>query len=82
MMDETASPAERMAELPEETRQFLAELDDKDIATLRDGLGLVRSMMTVGRFSKWVIIMLAGIFFGGVMFVEAVQKIWNWIHWR
>lgn len=81
-MDESVRPADRLSELPEETRKFLAELDEKDVATLRDGLGLIRSLMTVGRFSKWVIVTLVGIFLGGVMVVDGVQKVWAWIQPR
>lgn len=81
-MDNDAKPAVRMGELPEKTRQFLSELDEADIATLRDGLGLIRSLMTVGRFSKWVIVSMLGMFLGGVMFIDGLQKVWAWLHPR
>lgn len=77
-MDENAKPAGRMIELPEKTREFLAQLDDQDIVTLNQGLGLIRSLMTVGRFTKWVIITIVGMFLGMVMVGEGVQKVLSW----
>lgn len=79
-MDEHARPADRLAELPDGTRKFLAQLDDEDIVTLKQGLGLIRSLLTVGRFTKWVIITILGMFLGAVMFIEAMQKLSAWWH--
>jgi hypothetical protein len=36
----------------------------------------------VGRFSKWVIVTLVGLFLGGVMVIDGLQKIWTWFYPR
>lgn len=77
-MDENAIPVNRMAELPEETREFLAQLREDDIKTLKDGLRLVTATMIVGNFVKWVIVGILGIAVGIVMFGESVGKILAW----
>ena len=77
-MDETAKPAERMAELPEETREFLAQLREEDIATLKDGVRLVNAIRTVGTFMKWLIVGFLGLVVGVVMLGESVLKIIAW----
>lgn len=77
-MNNEARPADRLAELPEETRQFLSKLDEEDIETLDQGLRLVRATMTVGRFAKWLIVGILGLFVGMVMFVETVQRVMAW----
>lgn len=77
-MDEHAKPATRLAELPEETQRFLAQLDEGDIVALKQGLELIRSLLTVGRFTKWVIITIVGMFLGLVMVGEGVQKVLAW----
>lgn len=77
-MDLNAKPADRMVELPEKTRTFLAQLRDEDIDTLNAGLKLVVATMTVGRFVKWLIVGILGMFAGVVMFGESVVKILAW----
>lgn len=65
---------ERLAELPEETRQFLAEMRGEDLQTLKDGLRLVIAIRTVGVFMKWVIISVVGFFVGLVLVWENILK--------
>jgi len=77
-MDENARPVDRMVELPEETREFLSQLREDDIRTLKDGLRLVTATMIVGKFVKWVIVGILGIAVGIVMFGESVAKIAAW----
>jgi len=74
-LDEDAKTPDRLMELPEETRKFLAQLRDDDIDTLKDGLNLVNSIRTVGTFMKWLIIGVIGIFIGSVMIWENVLKV-------
>lgn len=62
-------------ELPEETRRFLAQLDDADLATLKNGIRLVTAIQTVGSFMKWVIVGTVGFFLGFVMVWENVLKL-------
>lgn len=71
-------PAERMAELPEETRLFLSDLSREDITTLKNGLPIIRAIMTWGRVSKWLIVTLLGLYFGVVMLGESIIKVLSW----
>ncbi len=79
-MDPNANPAHRFNELPEETQEFLSQLREDDIETLKDGLRLVIAMRTVGGFMKWMIVALIGIFIGTVMLYENILKVLNWIN--
>ncbi len=77
-MDDTASAVNIMAELPEETREFLAQLREDDIKTLKAGVKLVNAIQTVGTFFKWVIVGILGMAVGTVMFGESLAKIMGW----
>lgn len=77
-MDPNANPAHRFNELPDETQEFLSQLREDDIETLKDGLRLVIAMRTVGTFMKWLIVGILGLVVGMVMFGEAVIKIVTW----
>lgn len=77
-MDENAAPVNRMAELPEETREFLSQLREDDIKTLKDGVRLVNAIQTVGSFMKWLIVGLLGFVVGVVMLGESIAKIVAW----
>lgn len=74
-LEEDAKTPDRLMELPEETRKFLAQLRDDDLETLKDGLNLVISLRTVGTFMKWLILFVVGTFMGGVMIWENVLKV-------
>lgn len=73
-MSENVSPPEKLIELPEETRNFLSQMRDDDIQTLKDGLRLVTAIRTVGIFMKWLIVGIVGLFVGFVMLWESVLK--------
>ncbi|WP_395449973.1 hypothetical protein ACHMW7_09250 [Aminobacter sp. UC22_36] len=77
-MDLNAKPADRLAELPVKTREFLAQLREEDIDTLNAGLKLVVATMTVGRAVKWLIVGILGLFAGVVLFGESVLKMLAW----
>jgi hypothetical protein len=79
-MDPTAIPANRFNELPSETQEFLSQLREDDIELLKDGLELVRSTKTVGRFMRWVILGFLAIMVGAVSFYENTLKIIAWFH--
>lgn len=70
--------ASRFNELPEETQAFLSQLREDDIELLKDGLDLVRSTRTVGRFMRWTILGFLGIVVGVTTFYENVVKIIGW----
>lgn len=78
VMDPNANPAHRFNELPDETQEFLSQLREDDIETLKDGLRLVIAMRTVGTFMKWLIVGVLGFVVGIVMFGEAILKIVAW----
>ena len=67
-----------MAELPEETRQFLAALSKEDVKTLETGLPILRAVLGFAKVTKWLIVGLLGIFGGVVLFGESVIKILAW----
>jgi hypothetical protein len=79
-MDPTAIPANRFNELPSETQEFLSQLREDDIELLKDGLELVRSTKTVGRFMRWVILGFLATMVGAVSFYENTLKIIAWFH--
>lgn len=74
----TDKPAERMAELPEETREFLSDLSKEDIATLKTGLPLVRMIVGFGLVAKWLAITSLGLIVGTAMLWESALKILAW----
>ena len=78
-VDPSANPAHRFNELPDETQEFLSQLREDDIETLKDGLRLVIAMRTVGRLMKWMIVAIVGTFIGTVMLYENILKVLNWI---
>lgn len=77
-MSEDARPGVELAELDPETQAFLMRLRREDVILLQAGIDLVRSAMTIGRFSRWLIISLVGAILGGVMLGEALMKILTW----
>ncbi|KAB2680590.1 hypothetical protein F9K78_15670 [Brucella pseudintermedia] len=79
-MDKDAATAHRLVELPEETREFLSQLREEDIDLLKDGLDLIRSLRTIGRFMRWLILGILAILIGIVSLYENAVKIWAWFH--
>ncbi|MDM7851879.1 hypothetical protein [Pseudochrobactrum kiredjianiae] len=79
-MDPKANPAHRFNELPDETQEFLSQLREDDIETLKDGLRLVIAMRTVGGLMKWMIVAIVGTFIGAVMLYENIWKVLIWIN--
>lgn len=71
-------PANRFNELPSETQKFLSRLDENDIKLLEEGLVLVRSTLTIGRFMKWLLICFLAIVVGAVSFYDNVVRIIGW----
>lgn len=80
----------RLAELSEDTREWLATLRDDELETLkaivelpaadvRDGFKLARDLRTVGQFMRWVIITMVSIFIATVMLYENILKVIGWL---
>ncbi|MEJ5083867.1 hypothetical protein [Ochrobactrum sp. MYb379] len=74
-MDPEAPVVDRMIELPEETREFLSQLGKDDIVLMKDGLDLIRSLRTIGRFMRWVILGILAIMLGVVALYENTVKL-------
>lgn len=79
-MNDQAQPPRNMNDLPPETKQFLAQLRDDDIETLKDGLRLVTAVRTVGSFVKWTLVSIVGIIVGFVMLWESILKLLGFMH--
>lgn len=77
-MNRDAQRVDRMAELPEETRQFLSGLSKEDVKTLKTGLPILRAVLGFAKVTKWLIVGLLGVFGGIVMFGESIIKIMAW----
>ncbi|AWC25584.1 hypothetical protein CO731_05083 [Aminobacter sp. MSH1] len=73
-----SEPAERMVELPTKTREFLSDLSPEDIATIKNGLPIIRMIIGFGKVTKWLAITSLGLLVGTVMLWETVQKIIGW----
>lgn len=54
-------------------------LRDDEVDTLNNGIRLINSALTIGKFMKWVIISLLGILAGIIMFGESLAKIMGWM---
>ncbi|MEZ5803843.1 MAG: hypothetical protein R3E51_10425 [Rhizobiaceae bacterium] len=78
-MQHDADMARRFDDLPDKTKEFFSKLDEEDVETLDKGLKLVRAVLTVGTFMKWLIVGVLGLFVGFVMFLESFQKIVAWL---
>lgn len=77
MADEQA-PAERYADLPEETREFFESLRPQDIQMLTKSIDFMRSAETMGRFAKWVVVLIVGMFLSMVAVGEGVRTVFSW----
>jgi hypothetical protein len=71
-------PAERLSELPRETKIFLSELTREDIETISAGLPIIRMIIGFGRVTKYLAITAVGVAVGFVMLSESVGKIVAW----
>lgn len=78
-MQHDADVVRRFDDLPDKTKEFFSKLDEEDVETLDKGLKLVRAILTVGTFMKWLIVGVLGLFVGFVMFLESFQKIVAWL---
>ncbi|WP_421565200.1 hypothetical protein [Ochrobactrum sp. EDr1-4] len=78
-MDPEAPVVAKMIELPEETREFLSQLGKDDIVLMKDGLDLIRSLRTIGRFMRWLILGILAIMLGVVTLYENTVKLISYI---
>jgi hypothetical protein len=78
MMDEQQPTANRLAELPDETREFLSNLSTDDIAALKTGLPIFKRVLGFGQVLKWLAIAALSLLAGIVLLGESIAKILSW----
>lgn len=78
MNEEIYPPANRLSELPEETREFLSGLSHEDISTIKSGLPVIRMIIGFGKVTKWIAITALGLLIGLVMAWDALVRIASW----
>jgi hypothetical protein len=71
--------ADRYADLPRETREFIENLRPGEIQLLEDSINFMRSAKTMGKFLRWTFLLIVGTFVSMAAFGEALSKVWNWI---
>lgn len=69
---------ERLAELPESTREFLSRLSPDDIAALQTGLPIFKRIIGFGQVAKWLAIGALSLLAGIVLLGESIMKILSW----
>lgn len=74
----TDKPAERFAELPEETQAFLTDLSKDDIEALKTGLPIFKRILGFGQVAKWLAIAALSLLAGVVLLGESISKILSW----
>ncbi len=77
-MDREAPTAGKLIDLPDETREFLSQLREEDIDLMKHGLDLIRSLRTIGRFMRCVILAVLAILIGVVSLYENTVKLIAW----
>ena len=68
----------KMIELPQYTQDFLTDLKEDEVKELQEAIELVRSIRTVSKFLKWVIITSIAIFLSIISLGEGVLKMKAW----
>lgn len=81
-MEDDVKTIEKFAQLSPEAKLFLSKIDSEDVELLKDGLNLIKSIRTVSKFVKWLILGVLGVFFGTIMLWETILrafKLWKGI---
>jgi hypothetical protein len=74
-MKDDASPANAMAELRPETREFLAKLEPSDLRALQGAIPLIKRLLAFGTVGKWLILTAAIIIIGASNLWDSVANI-------
>ncbi len=72
-------PANRLSELPPETREFLSQLSPEDIATFKNGLPIIRAIVGFSKVTRWLAIAALSLLAAAVLLGESVIKILSWL---
>lgn len=73
------NPVNRFAHLPKSTREWLESLREADIDEIKEAVKFYHATRTIGKFWKWLIITVIGVFIGAMQFGEAIIKILSWV---
>ena len=68
----------KMLDLPQYTQDFLIDLKEDEVEDLHDAMEFIRSVRTVSKFLKWVIITVVAIFLSFVSLGEGFLKMGAW----
>lgn len=79
-MDPKAEVANRFNELPNETQEFLSQLRPDDLDLIKDGLDLVRSTRTIGRFMRWLVLGALAILLTFTTLHDNIIKVAAWFN--
>ncbi len=71
-------PANRLSELPPETREFLSQLSPEDIATFKNGLPIIRAIVGFSKVGRWLAIAALSLLAAAVLIGESILKIISW----
>jgi len=69
---------DHLADLPPETREFLARLSREDIIAMQSGLPVLKRIIGAGQLFKWLAIFALSLLAGIVLLGESVSKILGW----
>lgn len=75
-------PADRFADLPPRTRQFLSRLDEQEVETLETFVLTLAAFGRVGRLGRWLVIVFFTLIIGAVALWEALDKMKVWVFGR
>lgn len=89
-MLEPKNAPEKLQELPEATRKFLAGLRPDEVEALKVVVAqpaddikvwfkMVRDIRTVGRFGYWLVVTVVSIFIGTVVLYKYILKAWGFL---
>lgn len=68
----------KLADLPKYTQEFLKDLREEDVDELKEAMQFMKSVKTVSRFMKWLIITGVSVFVATVSFGEGIMKFKGW----
>lgn len=73
------SAADRYAQLPPFTREFLEGLKQDDVKTLNDTMAFMRWTKTTSWFLRWAAVTIVAVFLGIAAFGDAFIKVIGWV---
>lgn len=76
--DVPTASAEKFIELTPEVKAFLTSLRPEEISVLVYLIRLASAFMTVGKATRFVVVLVVGFIIGLVMLGESIQKIAAW----